>query len=140
MTHSLILHKKTCSKKYLLSILVPLLMAQTSQAYANEVAEEELLEVQLQADTVISTAAATRPVGQTVVSDEQISRNMVADSRDLVRYETGVSVVETGRFGSSGYAIRGVDENRVAIMVDGLRQAETLASQGFKELFEVMEI
>ncbi|OOR84569.1 ligand-gated channel protein [Moraxella canis] len=136
MTHSLILHKKTCSKKYLLSILVPLLMAQTSQAYANEVAEEELLEVQLQADTVISTAAATRPVGQTVVSDEQISRNMVADSRDLVRYETGVSVVETGRFGSSGYAIRGVDENRVAIMVDGLRQAETLASQGFKELFE----
>ncbi|VEG13867.1 TonB-dependent hemoglobin/transferrin/lactoferrin family receptor [Moraxella cuniculi] len=32
--------------------------------------------------------------------------------------------------------IRGVDENRVAIMVDGLHQAETLASQGFKELFE----
>lgn len=59
MTHSLILHKKTSSKKYLLSILVPLLMAQTSQAYANEVAEEELLEVQLQADTVISTAATT---------------------------------------------------------------------------------
>ncbi|HHV6924856.1 TPA: TonB-dependent hemoglobin/transferrin/lactoferrin family receptor, partial [Haemophilus influenzae] len=31
---------------------------------------------------------------------------------------------------------RGVDENRVGIMVDGLRQAETLSSQGFKELFE----
>ncbi|HHF6993844.1 TPA: TonB-dependent hemoglobin/transferrin/lactoferrin family receptor, partial [Haemophilus influenzae] len=36
----------------------------------------------------------------------------------------------------SGYAVRGVDENRVGIMVDGLRQAETLSSQGFKELFE----
>ncbi|HHE9454189.1 TPA: TonB-dependent receptor plug domain-containing protein, partial [Haemophilus influenzae 10810] len=34
------------------------------------------------------------------------------------------------------YAVRGVDENRVGIMVDGLRQAETLSSQGFKELFE----
>ncbi|HHF7093542.1 TPA: TonB-dependent hemoglobin/transferrin/lactoferrin family receptor, partial [Haemophilus influenzae] len=32
--------------------------------------------------------------------------------------------------------IRGVDENRVAINIDGLRQAETLSSQGFKELFE----
>ncbi|HHV6892667.1 TPA: TonB-dependent hemoglobin/transferrin/lactoferrin family receptor, partial [Haemophilus influenzae] len=36
----------------------------------------------------------------------------------------------------SGFAIRGVDENRVAINIDGLRQAETLSSQGFKELFE----
>ncbi|HHF5606375.1 TPA: TonB-dependent receptor, partial [Haemophilus influenzae] len=44
--------------------------------------------------------------------------------------------VETGRTGASGYAVRGVDENRVGIMVDGLRQAETLSSQGFKELFE----
>ncbi|HHF3804913.1 TPA: TonB-dependent receptor, partial [Haemophilus influenzae] len=58
------------------------------------------------------------------------------DSRDLVRYETGITVVETGRTGASGYAVRGVDENRVGIMVDGLRQAETLSSQGFKELFE----
>ncbi|HHF6602485.1 TPA: TonB-dependent receptor, partial [Haemophilus influenzae] len=41
-----------------------------------------------------------------------------------------------GRTGASGYAVRGVDENRVGIMVDGLRQAETLSSQGFKELFE----
>ncbi|MCL7805288.1 TonB-dependent receptor domain-containing protein, partial [Pasteurella multocida] len=54
----------------------------------------------------------------------------------LVRYETGVTVVETGRFGASGYAVRGVDENRVGIMIDGLRQSETLSSQGFKELFE----
>ncbi|WP_204356055.1 hypothetical protein, partial [Haemophilus influenzae] len=36
-----------------------------------------------------------------------------------------------GRTGASGYAVRGVDENRVGIMVDGLRQAETLSSQGF---------
>ncbi|WP_439291078.1 TonB-dependent hemoglobin/transferrin/lactoferrin family receptor [Lonepinella koalarum] len=75
-------------------------------------------------------------VGQTVKTSNQLSKQQVQDSRDLVRYETGVSVVENGRFGSSGYAIRGVDENRVAIVVDGLHQAETLSSQGFKEIFE----
>ncbi len=53
-----------------------------------------------------------------------------------MRYETGVTVVEAGRFGSSGYAIRGVEENRVAVQIDGLAQAETISSQGFKELFE----
>ncbi|EJS90089.1 hypothetical protein AAUPMB_03528, partial [Pasteurella multocida subsp. multocida str. Anand1_buffalo] len=40
----------------------------------------------------------------------------------------------------SGYAIRGVDENRVGIMIDGLRQSETLSSQGFKELLRAMVI
>ncbi|HHV6880486.1 TPA: TonB-dependent receptor domain-containing protein, partial [Haemophilus influenzae] len=64
------------------------------------------------------------------------AKQQASDSRDLVRYETGITVVETGRTGASGYAVRGVDENRVGIMVDGLRQAETLSSQGFKELFE----
>ncbi|WP_048942679.1 TonB-dependent receptor plug domain-containing protein, partial [Haemophilus influenzae] len=54
----------------------------------------------------------------------------------LVRYETGITVVEAGRFGNSGFAVRGVDENRVAVQIDGLHQAETISSQGFKELFE----
>ncbi|QKF62872.1 TonB-dependent hemoglobin/transferrin/lactoferrin receptor family protein [Campylobacter mucosalis] len=75
-------------------------------------------------------------VGERKIDAETINKQQVTDSRDLVRYETGVSVVETGRMGASGYAIRGVDENRVGITIDGLRQAETLSSQGFKELFE----
>ncbi|WP_373099755.1 MULTISPECIES: TonB-dependent hemoglobin/transferrin/lactoferrin family receptor [Pasteurellaceae] len=77
-----------------------------------------------------------RKIGEIKKTAQTLAKQQVQDSRDLVRYETGVSVVESGRFGSSGYAIRGVDENRVAITVDGLHQAETLSSQGFKELFE----
>ncbi|MBN6711178.1 TonB-dependent hemoglobin/transferrin/lactoferrin family receptor [Haemophilus haemoglobinophilus] len=77
-----------------------------------------------------------KKVGETVKTAKELNKQQVQDSRDLVRYETGVTVVEAGRFGSSGYAIRGVDENRVAITVDGLHQSETLSSQGFKELFE----
>ncbi|WP_423201634.1 TonB-dependent receptor domain-containing protein [Haemophilus influenzae] len=77
-----------------------------------------------------------KKVGETQISAKKLAKQQASDSRDLVRYETGITVVETGRTGTSGYAVRGVDENRVGIMVDGLRQAETLSSQGFKELFE----
>ncbi|STY78831.1 Probable hemoglobin and hemoglobin-haptoglobin-binding protein 1 precursor [Moraxella catarrhalis] len=114
-------------------------MIQNAQTHANDDAKHKLPEIQLEAETVITTATP-KIIGQTVVDDETLSRNMVSDGRDLVRHETGITVVEAGRFGTSGYAIRGVDENRVAVMIDGLRQAETLASQGFKELFEGMVI
>lgn len=75
-------------------------------------------------------------IGETQKTAKMLAKQQVQDNRDLVRYETGITVVDAGRMGSSGYAIRGVDENRVAIVVDGLQQAETLSSQGFKELFE----
>ncbi|QGM80877.1 TonB-dependent hemoglobin/transferrin/lactoferrin family receptor [Otariodibacter oris] len=77
-----------------------------------------------------------KKVAETVKTSRTLEKQQVQNSRDLVRYDTGITVVETGRFGSSGFAIRGVDENRVAITVDGLHQAEALSSQGFKELFE----
>ncbi|WP_069631976.1 TonB-dependent receptor domain-containing protein [Campylobacter pinnipediorum] len=77
-----------------------------------------------------------KKVGERVKSAKTLTKEQAQDTRDLVKYETGVSVVENGRFGASGYSIRGVDENRVAITIDGLHQAETLSSQGFKELFE----
>ncbi|MGP1560769.1 MAG: TonB-dependent hemoglobin/transferrin/lactoferrin family receptor [Helicobacteraceae bacterium] len=83
-----------------------------------------------------SENGADSKIGEVRKSAKDLSKQQVSDTRDLVRYETGVSVVETGRFGASGYSVRGVDENRVAIMIDGLQQAETLSSQGFKELFE----
>ncbi|WP_298062318.1 TonB-dependent receptor plug domain-containing protein [uncultured Campylobacter sp.] len=70
----------------------------------------------------------TKKVGETKKSAKQLAKEQVSDSRDMVRHETGVSVVESGRFGASGYSIRGVDENRVDISIDGLRQAETLSS------------
>ncbi|WP_390952986.1 TonB-dependent hemoglobin/transferrin/lactoferrin family receptor [Neisseria sicca] len=60
---------------------------------------------------------------------------MVSDESDLVRYDPGISVVEGGRSGSNGFAIRGVDKDRVAINVDGLAQAESRSSEAFQELF-----
>ncbi|HHE9536631.1 TPA: TonB-dependent hemoglobin/transferrin/lactoferrin family receptor, partial [Haemophilus influenzae 10810] len=75
-------------------------------------------------------------IAETVKTAKTLEREQANNIKDIVKYETGITVVEAGRFGQSGFAIRGVDENRVAINIDGLRQAETLSSQGFKELFE----
>lgn len=76
-----------------------------------------------------------RKVGETKISDKTLAKQQVANERDFIRYQTGVSAVEAGRFGTSGYAIRGVDENRVDIKIDGLRQAQTLSSSAFNELY-----
>ncbi|EJP74894.1 MULTISPECIES: TonB-dependent hemoglobin/transferrin/lactoferrin family receptor [Campylobacter] len=115
--------------------LIALLILNTGGLFA---ADEK--DVKLDSIEVIGTTpdddVKTKKVGETKKSAETLERQQVSDSKDLVKYETGVTVVEGGRFGNSGYAIRGVDENRVAIMIDGLRQAETLSSTGFKELFE----
>lgn len=67
---------------------------------------------------------------------EELSRNNVFDSRDLVRHDPGISVNEGSRGNSNGYAMRGVDGARVAVTVDGMSQADPLspgvyASYGF---------
>ncbi|MDP8162223.1 TonB-dependent hemoglobin/transferrin/lactoferrin family receptor [Pasteurella skyensis] len=77
-----------------------------------------------------------KKVGETIKTDKTLEKQQISNTRDLVKYETGISVVEKGRMGASGYAVRGVEENRVNITIDGLQQAQTLSSQGFKELFE----
>lgn len=98
-------------------------------------AVEQLDEINVQSNQD-NVPITERKVGENIKSSATLSHQQVQDTRDIVKYETGVSVVETGRMGSSGYAIRGVDENRVNITIDGLQQAQTLSSQGFKELFE----
>ena len=121
--------------------IVPALVCALSIGGMCELGAAETKDSEVNLNAVEVTASpeddpTTKKVGETKKSAQTLSKQQVSDSRDLVKYETGVTVVESGRFGASGYAIRGVDENRVAITIDGLRQAETLSSQGFKELFE----
>ncbi len=117
-----------------LSISNALAMYATAAQADEGAGETDLPTVVLDTQTV--TIGRQSALAESPIDQAQIARTMASDSRDLVRYETGVSVVETGRMGASGFAIRGVDENRVAVTVDGLHQAQTLSSQGFKELFE----
>lgn len=64
-------------------------------------------------------------LGKVVKSSADIDKEQILGIRDLTRYDPGISVVEQGRGATSGYAIRGVDKNRVALLVDGLAQAQS---------------
>ena len=68
-------------------------------------------------------------LGKIVKTAESISREQVLSIRDLTRYDPGISVVEQGRGASSGYSIRGMDRNRVALNVDGLPQSQSYMAQ-----------
>lgn len=65
-------------------------------------------------------------------SAQDLTKNMVQSEQDLFRNEVGVGVTESGRAGSNGFAIRGVDKDRVAVIVDGLPQAETFMPSIYK--------
>jgi hemoglobin/transferrin/lactoferrin receptor protein len=108
-------------------------MAAASAAQAQEAEGRQYAEADI---TVTATRRAADtfevPSVVTVIDEEEIQQNLATDIRDLVRFEPGVSVQVqparfnaagsgTGRTGNSSFNIRGLDGNRVLIMVDGVR-------------------
>jgi len=86
--------------------------------------------------TVTATRSAQKidevPVTVSVITSGQIEEQLATDIKDLVRFEPGVSVrnspsrftaagASTGRDGNSGFNIRGIEGNRVLILLDGVR-------------------
>ncbi|MCC8443338.1 TonB-dependent hemoglobin/transferrin/lactoferrin family receptor [Xanthomonas cannabis] len=64
-----------------------------------------------------------------VIDREQLDNQLVRELKDLFRYTPGVSVTtNSGRFtGASGIRVRGLDGNRVAILVDNVPVSDTFA-------------
>lgn len=81
-------------------------------------------------EITVSATKIPQPVGEvsatvTVIDQAEIERRVVNDIRDLVRYEPNVSVRNNvGRFGLSGFNIRGLAGNRVLVEIDGIRVAD----------------
>lgn len=68
----------------------------------------------------------------TSITAEQLSRDMAGSIKDAVRYEPGVSVTNNpSRFGLAGFNIRGVDGNRVAMQIDGVRLPDEFKIGGY---------
>jgi hemoglobin/transferrin/lactoferrin receptor protein len=78
------------------------------------------------------------PATVSVISSDEIEDGLVRDIKDLVRDEPGVSVrsaparftaagASTGRDGNAGFNIRGLEGNRVLIVVDGVRVPDGFA-------------
>ncbi len=93
------------------------IFAETGQAAADQ-------------ETEVMTVVGTRTERQvnevgasiSVITAEELERQITRDIADLVRFEPGVSVSGTGsRFGLSGFNIRGIEGNRVLTIVDGVR-------------------
>ncbi|MFS8820350.1 TonB-dependent hemoglobin/transferrin/lactoferrin family receptor [Synechococcus sp. W60.1] len=83
---------------------------------------------------------ADSPASITVIDRERLRRELVQNIQDLVRYEPGVSVRRSVRYGLQDFNIRGLDANRVLIQVDGIRQPEQFSFGPFtigRDTFEL---
>lgn len=76
-------------------------------------------------EVVVKANRGARAVGMIKQTAEQLKVEMPADMTDLVRYMPSVGVSISGsRGGMRGFAMRGVEANRVAISVDGILQPD----------------
>lgn len=72
--------------------------------------------------TGVEEDTADVPATISTIDAQQINRGLVRTLQDLIRYEPGVSVnSDPNRFGANGFNIRGLEGNRVQMLVDGVR-------------------
>ena len=86
---------------------------------------------------VVVASRIAQPVGEIagsvgLIEREQIETRLIRDIRDLARYDATIGVNEdTSRFGAQGFAIRGLDGNRVAVELDGVPLGDGFAVGSF---------
>lgn len=102
-------------KKSLLALLIPAIMCHAIQAHAND----NELKVHLGHETITVSGTPQKEVGEQTTTRRELNEQMVQNNHDLVRYNTEVDVAEVGRYGNKGFAIRGVDGNRINMNIDG---------------------
>ena len=94
--------------------LLPITICLSSANMA--LAEEKLDEIQVQGEVDTTRQTQTAVIHKNA---ETIQKELIRDTRDLVRYTTDVGISDNGRF-LKGFSIRGVEGNRVGISVDGV--------------------
>ncbi|MDF1621895.1 MAG: TonB-dependent hemoglobin/transferrin/lactoferrin family receptor [Pseudohongiella nitratireducens] len=112
---------RTLPPKLALAQAIAMLIA--TGAHAQSVQELDL--------TTVEAESIERDAVVEVITADDINAEMVDNFEDLVRFIPHVSVSRgDDRWGASGFNIRGLDEDRVAINVDGVPQGETLKYEG----------
>lgn len=117
------------------------LAALAGLARADNAAPEPELSILDELERIVVTATMTERAQKDVASEVsvidalEIDRRQAQNIADLVRYEPGVSVTGGGsggnRFGTGGFAIRGLSGNRVRIEVDGIAVPDAFAIGSF---------
>ena len=92
-----------------------------AQQVALELERVEVIGIAHRADRLVEDVAPT----VSVISRDDIEREVSVTLRDLLRYEPGLSIENAPtRFGLGGANIRGLDGNRVQMLLDGIRLPE----------------
>jgi hemoglobin/transferrin/lactoferrin receptor protein len=110
----------------------PVLAADSAPGVENEV--DKVTVTATRSEKAVEDA----PVTVSVISSTEIEDRLVKDIKDLIRFEPGVSVrsaparftaagASTGRDGNAGFNIRGLEGNRVLLVVDGVRVPDGFA-------------
>ena len=95
-------------------------IAQTQQVYK---LDKVLVEATRSERTIADTAATVD-----IIESEQLSADLVKDMNRVFDYTPGVSIETDPRFGVQNVNIRGLQDNRVKIAVDGVTQPQRFDS------------
>jgi hemoglobin/transferrin/lactoferrin receptor protein len=93
-------------------------------------AQEQVAQAERLREVNVTATRTERSIEDTaasvsIIDWQEIERGLVGGIADLVRYEPNVSVrSDPNRFGASGFNIRGLEDNRVLILVDGVRMPD----------------
>ena len=110
------------NNSYILMLILS--VAGGAKAYAQQ-AKVDTIKTQKIKEVVVTADKRKQKVGTIQRTAEQLKVEMPMDMNDLVRYIPSVGVSVSGsRGGMRGFAIRGVEANRVAICIDGVLQPE----------------
>lgn len=118
-----------------IAITTIFLFANSGGVYANANSEDnesanylESAATNIETITVSGTKTARKineiAASVTSISSAQIDAIGANNIRDILRYEPGVSVEGSGRYGLSSFNIRGINGDRVLILVDGIPIAD----------------
>ena len=96
-------------------------MAFTAPASGQERESSDLIE-----ELIVNATRLPRTIEDiagtvSVITAEDIEREVVQDLDDLVRFQPGVSISTASRGGHEGFSIRGIGGNRVLTVLDGIR-------------------
>ncbi|PNI00008.1 TonB-dependent hemoglobin/transferrin/lactoferrin family receptor [Vibrio diazotrophicus] len=72
--------------------------------------------------TRLNTQTIDTAASVTVIDEEAIEHNMVEDVEDLFKYTPGVTLQTNARQGVQSINIRGIEGNRIKVIVDGVSQ------------------
>lgn len=117
-------------KKHNTILTALLLLGTTSHNSLAESVDMENATTGTNVETIsISGTRTSREINEiaasvTRITNDQIDAMAATNIRDILRYEPGVSVEGSGRYGLSNFNIRGINADRVLILLDGVPIAD----------------